>query len=69
MATVFRSWKAQTAQRCNRLLERNGPFWQREWFDRWMRSEVEAEKVLNYIRENPVKAGLVSKWQDYVWCR
>jgi REP element-mobilizing transposase RayT len=35
-------------------------FWQREWFDHWSRSEQEDEKIVHYIRNNPVKAGLVS---------
>jgi REP element-mobilizing transposase RayT len=40
-------------------------FWQREWFDHWSRSEEKDDKIISYIRNNPVKAGLAptpSKW-------
>ena len=36
-----------------------GRFWQDEWFDHWLCSDEEDEKIIKYIRENPVKANLV----------
>jgi putative transposase len=40
-------------------------FWQREWFDHWSRSDEEDERIILYIRNNPVKAGLVEDYVDW----
>tara|TARA_B110000003_G_C16288574_1_gene393931 strand:+ start:482 stop:598 length:117 start_codon:yes stop_codon:yes gene_type:complete len=32
-----------------------------------MRHEGELTKTIRYIRNNPVKAKLVSEWSDYHW--
>ena len=40
-------------------------FWQREWFDHWSRSDEEDERIVAYIRRNPVKAGLVNNYHDW----
>ena len=34
-------------------------------FDRLLRSDESAEEKWQYIRENPVRAGLVEKWQEW----
>jgi len=46
-----------------------GPVWQSEWFDRWIRDEAEWEKIIAYIRNNPVKAGLARAWVEHRWTR
>jgi putative DNA methylase len=43
------------------MLVRNGAFWHNESYDHVVRDEGEFERVLLYIRNNPVKAGLVSE--------
>jgi REP element-mobilizing transposase RayT len=40
-------------------------FRQREWFDHWSRSDEEDERIIAYIRQNPVKAQLVSDPKDW----
>jgi REP element-mobilizing transposase RayT len=50
--------KATTARVANRLLNRTGPFWSRNYFDRWIRDSKEEQRVVRYIENNPVKAGL-----------
>jgi REP element-mobilizing transposase RayT len=40
-------------------------FWQREWFDHWSRSDEEDDRIVAYIRQNPVKASLVATYQDW----
>jgi len=67
MQSLWGPWKGRTARSCNRLLKRQGPFWHKDWFDRWMRDAANTERTIRYIRENPVKAGLVKDWQDYPW--
>jgi putative transposase len=60
--------KGVTARRGNRLLSRTGlPFWQDETFDHWVRHVGQLLKIRNYIVNDPVKCGLVSRPQDYRW--
>lgn len=66
----FKRW---TGQQATKLLDPGGPrFWQREWFDHWSRSDEEDQRIVAYIRNNPVKAGLVqepSHWPHASWNR
>ncbi len=45
----------------------------REWdsqpggFDRLLRKDESAENKWEYMRDNPVRAGLVRRWQDWPW--
>ncbi len=64
---VMAQLKGRSSRAINEVLGRRGPLWQREWFDRWMRSEEEWVKCRDYIRQNPVKAGLVKDWQGHLW--
>ena len=50
--------KGVSAIRANELLGRAGPFWQRESFDRWVRSAKERSNIIRYIEFNPVRANL-----------
>ncbi len=56
---VLHSWKSFTAQKANELLNRQGAFWAREYYDRFMRDEKHLAQTVAYIEQNPVKAGLV----------
>jgi putative transposase len=60
--------KSFTARQANVLLHRTGaPFWQREYFDHWLRSQCEFDETVTYIETNPVRAGLVATPQDFRW--
>jgi putative transposase len=55
-----------------RVLERsvecsgsNVPIWQRGFFDHVLRSNESYAEKWNYVRENPVRAGLVSQANDW----
>jgi putative transposase len=41
------------------------PHWQKDFFDHVLRSEESYEEKWHYVRENPVRAGLVKRWQDW----
>ncbi len=71
MAVIMHSLKGYTARKCNLALGRSGPFWQHESFDRVIRDQPEFGPVVNYVLNNPVKAGIVSQWQQWKWnyCR
>lgn len=58
--------KGASARKANQLLGRTGqPFWQDESFDHWVRNQSEFEKIGNYIRNNPVHAGLVAEPEQW----
>jgi putative DNA methylase len=64
---ALRGWKWHIAMEANRLLDHAGSFWQTDWFDRWARTDGEALRMRDYIRQNPIKAGLATRWEDYPW--
>ena len=60
--------KGFTAREANKVLGRTGePFWQREYYDHWVRDAKEHAKIISYIENNPVQAGLVQSPEDYRW--
>ena len=62
--------KGYTAREVNKLLGRTGlPLWEDENFDHWCRNEGKRQGAAEYIAMNPVKAGLVARWQDWPWTR
>lgn len=69
MRLTLTRFKGRTARLVNQTSNCSGDFWQSEWFDRWARTDEEEAKVTEYIRQNPVKARIVSNWQDYEWVR
>ena len=62
---VVHSWKSYTAKQANQILGRTGQFWYRDYFDRYIRDERHFWAAVNYIHNNPVKAGLVQKPPDW----
>ncbi len=49
----------------NKLLNRTGAFWQSESYDHYVRNWAELQRIVDYVVQNPVKAGLVADWQDW----
>ncbi len=64
---LVHSWESFTAHRCNKLLQRTGSFWQPDPFDRYIRNERHYQNAVVYIENNPVKAGLCDKPEDWPW--
>ncbi len=58
LAAIAHTWKSYTATVANKVLGRNGPFWQREYFDRAIRDERHFRATVSYVEANPVVAGL-----------
>jgi putative transposase len=65
LAAIMHSLKSYTANRANVLLGREGAFWQDESYDHWVRDIDELERIVNYIRGNPVRAGLCESPQAW----
>ena len=62
---TMRLLKGRTARACNLILNRNGHFWHHESYDHFVRNDQEMERILKYIINIPVKAGLVKEWTDW----
>ena len=65
---LLQSVKGGTARQANLILGRTGEtFWQAKSYDHWVRDESEWRRIAAYIENNPVKAGLVPRAEDYRW--
>lgn len=65
---LTKSLKGITAKRANMMLGLTGkPFWQAESYDHLVRDDWEFGRIRQYIDNNPVRAGLVVKAEDYRW--
>jgi REP element-mobilizing transposase RayT len=65
VTSILRLIKGSTARECNKLLNRTGAFWQHESYDHIIRSQKELNDSILYVLNNPVKAGLVSRWEEW----
>ena len=66
LAEIMHSIKSFTSSEANRILNRAGRFWQKEYFDRYIRNTRQFSKTVSYIENNPVKANLCvrpEQWQ------
>lgn len=69
LGEIMKRLKGRSAHQIRAVIGGAGPIWQREWFDRWMRDAAEEARTIEYIRQNPVTAGLVPRWEDHPWTR
>jgi putative DNA methylase len=65
LAEIAHSLKSFTSKEANKSLGRAGRFWQKEYFDRYIRNARHHGKVVAYIENNPVKARLCERPQDW----
>ncbi len=64
---ICHSVQSYSAHQCNRMLGTSGAFWQTETFDHFARDEAECYRIIDYIEQNPVIAGLVEQAHQYRW--
>jgi putative transposase len=64
---IARAIKGPSAKWLNRALGRQGRVWQEECFDHVLRSDESFTEKIEYILNNPVRAGLVRKRGQYPW--
>jgi len=67
LGEIIHSVKSFSAQKINRTRGVRGSLWQLERYDRIVRDEAEFLEKWQYIRNNPVKSGLVEQPEDYPW--
>ncbi len=66
LSVIMHSLKGFTARQANLALGRAGQFWEHESYDHVIRVGG-FDRVVNYVLQNPVKAGLVQTWQEWQW--
>src|SRR5204863_8647371 len=68
LPVVTRWLKGSSARKANLILGRTGEaFWQDESFDHRVRDEVELDRIVRYVEDNPVRAGLAANPRDWLW--
>ena len=73
LAGIMQSWKSFTgrwalAHKAELELRIPGTtFWMREYWDRYMRDENHLRRTIDYVHDNPVKAGLCASPQAWPW--
>jgi REP element-mobilizing transposase RayT len=67
LRSLMKSWKSYTARAINSRLGHRGAVWQADYFDRFIRDDAHLRSEIDYIEENPVKAGLVVRAADWPW--
>ncbi len=67
LPSILKALKGASARSINQLSGSNGQVWQQESFDHVPRSQESFDETLEYIRQNPVRRGLVTKPEDYPW--
>jgi REP element-mobilizing transposase RayT len=65
LSRILQSLKSYIANEANTILDRRGQFWQQESFDRYIRNLKHWNSVVQYIENNPVKAGLCKSPEDW----
>jgi putative transposase len=43
------------------------PLWQRGFFDHLLRNSESYVEKWEYVRQNPVRAGLVTRWEEWLY--
>ena len=67
LGKILRDLKGFTAKEANRILGREGTFWEDDYFDRYIRDEEHFRRAVRYIENNPVKARLVRMAAEWPW--
>ena len=62
---ILQSLKSYSANEANKMHARRGKFWQQESFDRYIRNRKHFVSGVRYIENNPVKARLCERPEDW----
>ncbi len=67
LSRIMETLKGYTSKAVNRILLRTGHFWQKESYDHVVRDGNELNRIILYVLNNPVKAGLVQTPEEWKW--
>lgn len=70
---IVQAWKGYSGRQIAAFLRTHGKpldsqrIWHREYWDRYIRDDRHFRNAMDYIHQNPVRAGLVSRAEDWPW--
>jgi REP-associated tyrosine transposase len=67
ISRVVQDIKWISARSLNRGRHTSGPFWQHQFWDRFVRHAREFRERLDYMHLNPVRGGLVKRAEEWPW--
>ncbi len=67
LAEIMKPIKSFSSHQITKRFGVKSPVWQEESFDHVARSWDSLEAKIDYVLQNPVRRGLVARWQDYPW--
>ena len=67
VSQVMHSLKLYTAHQIGALLGSKGGIWQSRFYERALRTPKDVKGALAYVHDNPIKAGLADRPEDYDW--
>ncbi len=65
LSRIVKDMKSFTSREANKLLQRRGQFWMEDYFDRYVRNYQHFQNAIRYIENNPVKAKLCLRPEDW----
>lgn len=65
ISVIMKHLKGNFARKYNWIHATYGSLWQRRYYDTGIRGMLQMVSTLNYIHNNPVRAGLVTSPKDY----
>jgi alanyl-tRNA synthetase len=67
LTEILHTIKSFTAHQINELQKTTGRIWEKESFDRLVRSERDLQEKFQYITRNPRDSGIIQAGEDYPW--
>jgi threonyl-tRNA synthetase/REP element-mobilizing transposase RayT len=67
LSEILQGIKSSTAHRINQTAGTKGTIWEKESFDRLIRSDSDLEEKFHYICRNPWDSGVAKEDEDYPW--
>ncbi|TAN37270.1 MAG: hypothetical protein EPN23_06060 [Verrucomicrobia bacterium] len=67
VSEILQGIKSSSAHAINKLTGQKGPVWEKESFDRLIRSDSDLQEKFHYICGNPWKNNIVKADEDYRW--
>ena len=64
---IMQGIKGASVHQINQVLQRKGQVWQHESFDHVLRQEEAILAKVDYVIQNPIRAGLVNALCEYPW--
>ena len=65
MKIWMQTWKSASSHVLPKRLGLEPPFWQKDYFDRYLRNGETYSEKWTYVEANPVRAGLVARPEDW----